>query len=180
MHSPMEIEYEIDQNDLAAAHLFAQKQSKVYVPMAYFRIAVILIYCTWAWSFRPTSLETALEGVVFVLVSIGAVGVVLRTLNVPLERHHFIWSFKHRPELQQRCGRKTAIVAPDGLTFASDISANRIYWSAIDRVETVGDLIFVTVGKYSHYFVPRRAFADEAASKQFMALIEENRRAVVT
>ena len=107
----MEIEYEIDQNDLAAAHLFAQKQSKVYVPMAYFRIAVILIYCTWAWSFRPTSLETALEGVVFVLVSIGAVGVVLRTLNVPLERHHFIWSFKHRPELQQRCGRKTAIVA---------------------------------------------------------------------
>lgn len=132
----------------------------------------------WVWSFRPASLESAVEGLIFVLLGIVAVGVVLRMFNVPLERYDFIKSFKHRPDLQQLCGRKTVIVAPDGLTFASDISEDRIYWSAIDRIETVGTLIIVTADN-SLYIVPNRAFSDDTASKQFVATIDEYRRAAV-
>jgi hypothetical protein len=76
--------------------------------------------------------------------------------------------------------RDRAVLHPDGFVEFNDggvrVRANKsteVSWSAVERIDTTGEHLIITVRAKGYLFVPRRAFADDGA---FALFVETARR----
>lgn len=75
-------------------------------------------------------------------------------------------------------GRPTQVTITDeGIRVATDRFQEHLNWCAIARCERRGDSIVISPARLTGYFIPVRAFADEAAVSSFLVEVEERQRA---
>jgi hypothetical protein len=64
-------------------------------------------------------------------------------------------------------GKKEVSITPVEIVEASATRSTTVRWSAVERIETDGDLVYVYISAVEAIVIPRRAFADEAGFAAF-------------
>jgi hypothetical protein len=67
-------------------------------------------------------------------------------------------------------GKHNFTITPDAITDSSDTGDSKTYWSAIERVESTDQYVFILPRGSGPYIIPRKAFSDDISFKQFIDL----------
>ncbi len=65
-------------------------------------------------------------------------------------------------------GKHKISITPDALTDITDIEESTTRWNAIEWIASTDQYLFMTVRGSGPHIVPRRAFTNEEAFKQFV------------
>jgi len=70
-------------------------------------------------------------------------------------------------------GKHTLTVSPEGLVETIGATEYRTAWASVERIGVTPEYVFIYTSPIQASVVPRRAFADEAASQEFIRTIQE-------
>jgi YcxB-like protein len=64
-------------------------------------------------------------------------------------------------------GRQRMTIAETGLEIENDVAHSRLSWRGVEKVESDAEYIYIYVGPFMAYSIPRSAFADSGAADDF-------------
>ncbi len=170
----MTAEYEITKDDLTAFNLYHHRHSPTarrhYLRSWFIPAFLLLLVCMGLWYLadreRGTPWRTLLDlwplfcmVPVYLLYFPWAYGRKLRKIVAGMV------SEGRNPGLF--CRHRTTL-SPEGVTRAGEFGQTSVVWRAVERVVVTDDYAYIYTSALAAIIIPRRAFADAAAFREFV------------
>jgi hypothetical protein len=180
----MSVEYELNIDDALAFHLYNYEHSPqlgrvwkllhhslLFVVAIEILIAIVLIIADGK-DMLPISTTLGVLAVLTFLYYIFRPLLMRKLLKWAAKR-----SYGQGPN--KLIGKHELSITPDVVTDITDMGESTTRWNAIEYVASTNQHIFMQVRASSPYIVPRRAFADGAAFRQFVEAAKACHQAVM-
>lgn len=176
----MDVEVELQQDDLMAFYRLVLQNSKearrlrlksrVGAIVTLLGFWALVLHCYYRIGMIESIVQTVLFFILFAAVVIPAV----IALDRILPKRRLGRMVSEDPSL---VSRRNYSLKEDGMAFQGNSESGRTTWNGVkDVVETEGH-IFVLLGKYRAYILPKRAFATPEQAGQFFELAREYKAA---
>jgi hypothetical protein len=171
----LNIEYELDANDILVLYLYIYEGSpqKRHVRKIIRRASIIglcLILC----------------GVIILIFAVDRSQLSIAITLEILAALAFLWLLvspyftrkvlksgilkKYSQGQNKLTGKHKFSITPKIMIDSSDIGELKICWTAVDHIESTDQYIFIRVQGSGHHVIPRKAFSNDSAYKEFVDL----------
>jgi hypothetical protein len=181
----MDVEYELNTDDALAFHLYNYEYSpqtgrlrKLMRRMLLFSIAIeiliaIVLIIAIGKDMLPFSVTLGILAMLTLLWWSFSPLLIRKSLRGAVARNYG----QGRNKLT---GKHKLSITPDAVTDIADMGESTTRWNAIEWVASTDEYLFMLVRASSPYIVPRRAFADDAAFRQFVEEAKAYHQAAMT